>query len=317
MSRQFYSRQPPALVAVFVGIVLVLMGCATPQVSQLRQHWPADMPVVAALKNVPFFPQEDYECGPASLAMMFQAAGVNARPEQLVQQVYIPGRQGSLQVELLAASRRHGLMAYRLTPVLEDLLREVAAGHPVLVFENLSLPIYPVWHYAVVVGFDRDRNILVLHSGKTEALEMSLFTFERTWVRGGNWAIVVLPPNRLPVTADADAFAQSAAALELADARAAHIAYATALKRWPDHKALLLGLGNTDYALGRLADAASAYQAAVQVHADFADGWNNLAQVQMELGRHQEAADAIAKAVTLGGPRLARYLELAQTIQAK
>ena len=226
-------------------------------------------------------------------------------------------RQGSLQVELLAASRRHGLMAYRLTPVLEDILREVAAGHPVLVFENLSLPIYPVWHYAVVVGFDHDRNILVLHSGKTEALEMSLFTFERTWVRGGNWAIVVLPPNRLPVTANADALAQSAAALEPADAQAAHIAYATALTRWPDHKALLLGLGNTDYALGRLADAASAYQAAVQVHADFADGWNNLAQVQMELGRHQEAADAIAKAVTLGGPRLARYLELAQTIQAK
>jgi tetratricopeptide (TPR) repeat protein len=300
-----------------VGIVLALAGCATPQVSQLQRHWPADVAAVAALKNVPFFPQEDYECGPASLAMMFQAAGVNTAPEQLVPQVYLPGRQGSLQVELLAASRRHGLLAYRLTPAIEDVLREVAAGHPVLVYENLSLPIYPVWHYAVVVGFDRDRNTLVLHSGKTAALEMSLFTFERTWARGGNWAIVVLPPNQLPVTAEADAFAQAAVALEPADAQAAHSAYAAALARWPDHKALLLGLGNSAYALGQWAAAANAYQAAVQVHADFADAWNNLAQVQMQLGQHQAAADAIARAVALGGPRLAQYLALAQTIQAK
>lgn len=317
MRKKSLLRQSAALAAVFLCVVLTLLGCATPQVSQLQQHWPADVPASVALKNVPFIPQEDHECGPASLAMVFQAAGVAATLEQLVRQVYVPGRQGSLQVELLAASRRHGLLAYRLAPVLEDLLREVAAGHPVLVFENLSLPIYPVWHYAVVVGFDRDRNTLVLHSGTAAALEMSLFTFERTWVRGGNWAIVVLPPNQLPVTADADAFAQSAAALEPADARAAHIAYATALTRWPDHKALLFGLGNTAYALGNLTDAASAYQSAVQVHADFADAWNNLAQVQMELGRHREAANAIAKAVTLGGPRLAQYLELAQTIQAK
>lgn len=45
---------------------------------------------------------------------------------------------------MLVASRRNGLPAYPLKPKLEAVLREVAAGNPVLVFQNLSLPIYPV-----------------------------------------------------------------------------------------------------------------------------------------------------------------------------
>jgi len=180
------------------------------------------------------------------------------------------------------------LLAYPLIPKVETVLREVAAGNPVLVFQNLSFSFYPVWHYAVVIGFDRERNLLLLHSGRTRRMEMSLFTFERTWARGQYWAMVALPPSRLPVTAQASAYAVSAAALERVDPRAAQSAYAAALQAWPDDRALLLGAGNAAYALGQRERAAKAYRAAVGRHDDFSEAWKDLAQGLRESGPNAE-----------------------------
>jgi tetratricopeptide (TPR) repeat protein len=268
------------------------------------------------LSTVPFYAQEDYECGPAALAMLLQSAGVNAAPADLLPQVYLPGRQGSLQVEMMVAARRHGLPAYLLVPTLAAVLQEVAAGHPVLVFQNLSLPVYPVWHYAVVIGFDRERGTITLHSGRTPRLEMTLSVFERTWARGDHWAMVALPPSTLPATAQATPFAAALAALERNAPSAAQQAYKTALQRWPDDLVLMLGAGNAAYALGQLGEAAAAYQAALQAHPRAADAWNNLAQVRIDQGRKLEARQAIDKALAIGGPRLETYRALADKLRS-
>ena len=293
-----------------------LVGCATPQLAELEKNWPADLPAQVELKHVPFYAQDDFECGPASLAMAATAAGLTLRPEQLVEQVYLPGRKGSLQLEMLAAGRRQGLLAYPLAPRLDSVLREVAAGHPVIVFQNLSLPIYPVWHYAVVIGFERARQTLLLHSGRTEFLEMSLATFEHTWARGQHWSMVLLPPGELPATARPEVHATAAAALERVQPQAALLAYTRALQAWPTQRAALLGLGNVAYTLGQAEQAIHAYRRATQVQPDFADAWNNLAHVLLEQGRVREAQQAIEPALNLGGPRLASYADLAQKIKA-
>lgn len=302
--------QTPVLTGVLVWVMLLLGGCATPQVATLEARWPDELPARVELARVPFFPQEEFECGPAALAMVAQAAGVTVSPEALVDQVYLPGRQGSLQPEMLAATRRQGLLAYPLKPSIEAVLREVAAGNPVLVFQNLAFPIYPVWHYAVVMGYDRERHVLLLHSGVTARMEISLVAFERTWARGQYWAMLALPPGQLPATAEPRAYTAAAATLERTDAGGAQRAFAAALQRWPNERAALLGAGNSAYALGQREAAARAYRQTVTRHPDFADGWNNLAQVLMELGRRVEASQAIARAVALGGARLPDYLSL-------
>ena len=314
MNRWPRAFRAPALAGVFI-CALLLGGCATPQVASLEADWPAGLPPAVQLDKVPFFPQEAYQCGPAALAMALTAAGLPRTPEQLKDQVYLPGREGSLQADMLAATRRQGLPAHLLAPRVEALLRELAAGHPVVVFQNLSFSFAPVWHYAVVTGYDRERNRLTLHSGVTERLEMSLFTFERTWARGGHWALLVLPLTELPATASADEVAAAVAVLERVNPQAAQTAYATALQRWPEQRALLLGAGNTAYALQQREAAREAYRRATAADPGFADAWNNLAQVLLELGEKQGAADAIGRAVALGGPRLAAYLALQADIQ--
>lgn len=277
----------------------------------------APVPARANIAGVPFFPQEPNQCGPAALAMVAQFAGVKVYPEQLTEQVFLPGRQGSLQLEMLAGTRRQGLLAYKLAPRLDDLLREVAAGHPVVVLQNVGFGFSPTWHYAVVVAYDRDAGTLHLHSGATERLEMTISAFEKTWSTGQQWAMVALEPSRLPATAEAEAFLASAASLERVHPLAASKAYASALQVWPKLRAGLLGLGNTAYALGRFDAAGDAFDQATQYHPDFADGWNNLAQVRMEQGRLQEASEAISKAITLGGERSLRYVALQASVRSK
>jgi hypothetical protein len=298
-------------VLIFVfSLAILLTGCATPQVEQLRNNWPNTISEKAEIQNIPFYPQEDYECGPAALAMVFHLAGVHVRPEQLVDQVYLPGRKGSLQIEMQVATRRNGLVSHVLSPSVSDVLKEVAAGHPVIVFQNISLPIYPVWHYAVVVGFDKKRNVLILNSGRTEHLEMSLYTFERTWARGDYWAMLALSPSELPITADPSSYAQSIVALEKNNVKAAQLAYQTALTKWPEDRTFLLGLGNTSYALKQKLVAKEAYLKAVQLHPQYADAWNNLAQTQFESGEFLQALQSIETAIALGGVRLVKFQEL-------
>lgn len=305
---------PPA---VLLLLLLFLGACATPEVSLLAQRWPSNLPASAQLGDVPFYPQEDYQCGPAALAMAASAAGVPLRPEDLVEQVYVPARKGSLQLEMLAAGRRHGLLTYQITPTVEAMLREVAAGNPVIVLQNLSFSFRPVWHYAVVVGFDRARNALLLHSGRNERMPMSLFTFERTWERAQKWAMLALPPARLPTTADPEAYVAAVAALERVTPAAAAVAYRAALENWPSHRILWLGAGNAAYASGQLDEAADAYRALVTLHPDFADAWNNLAQVMLDKGKLGDALAAIRQAISIGGVRVDRYLRLQREIQAR
>ncbi len=303
--------------APLAGLLLstcLLLGCATPQLRALQQQWPQELPASVLLAHTPFIEQADYQCGPASLAMLARSAGLSLTAEQLRPQVYLPGRQGSLQPELLAAARRQGLLAYRLSPQLQSLLQELAAGHPVLVFQNLGLDAWPVWHYAVLIGYERERGELILHSGPTAQARLSLSTFERTWARAGHWAMLALPPEQLPASAEPLALTHALAALERSQPAAARRGYVAALQRWPEDALLLMGAGNSAYALQDRQAAAAAYRRAVQAQPRLADGWNNLAQVLMELGQRAEARAAIAQALALGGPRQAQYRELAQQL---
>jgi tetratricopeptide (TPR) repeat protein len=297
----------PARAGVLLLAVLSSGGCATPQVAALLAQPPAALPSRIELTGVPFHPQEAYQCGPAALATTLVQAGVATTPDALVPQVYLPARKGSLQAEMLAAARRHQRTAYLLAPRLEDLLREVADGTPVIVLQNLAFDVAPLWHYAVVIGYDLPREEIILRSGVTRRLVTTLTNFERTWARGGHWAMLTLSPERLPATANEDNYVAAVAALERLAPDAARRAYTAALGRWPGSLAARIGQGNAAYAMRDLAGAEAAYREATLRHPQAADAWNNLAQTLLEVDRREEALAAAQRAVAIGGPRLAQY----------
>jgi tetratricopeptide (TPR) repeat protein len=297
------------------AFALMLTACATPQTDGLRGE-PRDVPLRADISKAPFYAQRTNECGPAALAMVLAASGLQVNPDDLVREVYTPGREGSLTTGLITATRRHGRLAY-LVPDMHALFREVAAGRPVVILENLALPWVPQWHYAVVVGYDLDRGTVTLHSGTIPRLQMTMETLERTWARGNYWALLALTPGDLPVVPDRGRYVNAAVGFEqTGQTDAARNAYTAGLRLWPDDLKLRMGLGNTLYAAGRLADAADAFARAVRDHPLAGDAFNNLAQVRLELGQIGAAETAARQAIGLGGSNIETYRRTLAAIMA-
>ncbi len=294
--------------AGFIFLSSLLSGCSmiAPQATALRAQRPADLPRQIELTQVPFYPQDDYYCGPAALAMVLNAAGVKVTPDDIVDQVYLPGRKGSLQIEMVAAARRRGLVALELAPKMTDMLREIAAGTPVVVLENYGpFSWAPVWHYSVVVGYDLDQAVVIRRSGVQQRRPTPLTIFEKIWKNENYWAMVAVPPDRVPVTATETQFAGAVVALErIGQTENALTAYTAMSKRWPESFAALMGRGNTAYTLKNLALAESAFAQAAQLHPNEAAALNNLAYVQADRGNLQEAVATAERAVSLGGPLL-------------
>jgi tetratricopeptide (TPR) repeat protein len=201
---------------------------------------------------------------------------------------------------MLAAARRHGMVSYLLAPKFEDMLREIAAGNPVIVLWNQA----PVgtWHYAVAVGYDYEKGKLILRSGGTERQAVPFAIHELLWMRSGYWAMVAVPPERIPATAAEAQWLSSVAALEHNDAPAARIAYQTFIKRWPDNTNAEIGLANSYYALGDLKQAEGVLRKAAARDPSSEIVLNNLAQTLSDQNRDEEALPVIDKAVALKGP---------------
>jgi len=301
-----------------VAFVFLLAGCATSQTRALLLDLAAvPKPWVAELEQVAFFPQEAHQCGPSALATALLAAGIEISPGRLVEQVYLPEREGSLQVEMLASTRRNGALPYLLRPELSDLLAEVRTGTPVVVLQNLGLSWFPVWHYAVVIGFDLVNRQVILRSGRERRQVLDIDTFERTWARGGHWAFVVMPAGSLPATVAESEYLASVAALErIGKIDQARLSYTAALARWPGNLAAAIGLGNTAYARGDYAAAEAAFQAASQAHPDSAVAHNNLAHVLAKRKRYSEALAAARRAIALGGQHEAEARRTLAEIEA-
>jgi tetratricopeptide (TPR) repeat protein len=216
---------------------------------------------------------------------------------------------------MIGAARRHGRLAY-LIAGSDSMFEEVAAGHPVIVLQNLGLSWYPVWHYAVVVGYNLHEGIVILHSGVTPRKRLSFRVFYNTWARSDYWGLLVLSPSRLPAMATKHNYISAVLGLEKAHQwRAAIEGYNTALARWPDSLSARMGLGNSYYALGDLESAEAAFREATRRFPTDGMAFNNLAQVLWEQGKQQEALEAATRAVDLGGPLVEEYRRTLREIQ--
>jgi tetratricopeptide (TPR) repeat protein len=250
--------------------------------------------------------------------MMLNWSGVTISPEDLVGEVYLPQRQGSLQVELTAAARRHGRVPYVLDKDIRAVLTEVQAGHPALVLLNLGLSWYPRWHYAVVAGFDLHSDRVILRSGTERRDVMSLELFERTWRRSERWAMVVMPPGELPSTARELPYLQSVLPFEETGAwDTAAQAYAGAWRQWPDSVGAGMGLGNSEYGRGEYAAAAEAYRKLLARYSGFAPALNNLAQALAQMGDLAAAEHYAKEAIAIGGAERKIYADTWQDIHRR
>ncbi len=300
---------------LFVFALLLLTGCGT--LSRQAMPLPESVAAQLTISDVPFYPQEEYQCGPAALAMALGWSGDAVDPADLAPEIYAPEREGSLQADLIGGARRHGRIAYPISGS-GQLLAELAAQRPVIVLINRGLFWYPKWHYALAIGYDQPAGEIILHSGITPHRALSFRVFDNLWERSGRWGLLILPPDTLPVDAEEEKWLAAAVGLERAGQdKAAETAYETALTRWPESFGALIGLGNSRYRQVNLAGAAAAFRQAAAVRPANGLTYNNLAQVLCELGQKEEALAAAKRAVELGGPLKQEFEQTLAEIESK
>lgn len=183
--------------ACVIAGFLLLAGCqGTPQADKLAQRSPAGLPSTHHIDNVPFYPQQQYYCGPTTLSEVFGYYGKDIDASDIAPNIFIPDKQGSLQLEMVTATRHYDFLPYTERGTLTQLMSLISDGIPVIVFQNLSISLLPQWHYAVVKGYDLEKQTLSLHTGVTADHEMSFALFEKTWARGNYWLLAPVPPQK-------------------------------------------------------------------------------------------------------------------------
>lgn len=293
---------------------LLVAGCAIgPRLSDLDPPRPG----IARLPEVPFHPQQALHCGPASLLTVLEASGAAPAYARVAERVFVPDLGGSLQVEMAAAARHFGRIPYPVDPTLEGVADQVDAGFPVLVLQNLGLKAVPVWHYAVVIGYGRPRERLMMRSGEHPELETPTGRWLRQWDRAGRWGLVMLEPGELPADPDPVRLRRALADFDAGgEPRERERAWQAAAARWPDDPVTWLGIGNARYQADDDSGAEAAFRQALDADPEHWPARLNLATLLAESERPCRALEVSEFPMPPDHPLSARTAELVRDLRA-
>lgn len=309
-------QQTSQYAGLFAFILLALTACQTPPQTKQLLATPPAIASAYQIDQVPFYPQQEFFCGPTTLAEVAGFHGLSKSPDDIAPATFTPALEGTLQIEMAAATRQLGMVAYTQHRAdMSQLLSLVAEDIPVIVLQNNSIGWLPQWHYAVVVGYDMNAKQVILHTGVTESHHLNFSTFERTWRRANYWLLAMLPADK--TSEQLDPFIYTKACQDLMNTgqtEAGIAALTSATKQWPDYWLPYFLLGN-HYFSSQPLQAASWFEQGLEFAQQQVPYLNNYAVLLSELGCHNQASSLIEQALQIA-PTDSILLSSQQTIQA-
>ncbi|MBN6776617.1 peptidase C39 family protein [Pseudomonas granadensis] len=221
---QLFSRVRAALL-IAVGAA-VLNGCAGTVAPEVKR-----LPERVELSGT-FYRGEANQSGPQVLASLLSQRGIVITPGLLEKPLQLPGAEDKLQRNIENLAREYGMLVYPLDSNLPALLTQVAAGYPVMVRFSEGSAFWAEPRYAILSGYDRNKQNVLLRAGMNRRQLMSFSAFESALEKSGGWAILIQKPSQIPAAVDqqrwlkaADALAQAGQENEAAQARKALAAH--------------------------------------------------------------------------------------------
>ena len=151
-------------------------------------------PVGAArLANVPFFPQLDYQCGPASLAGVLNYYGKRITPEEVAQAIFRENIRGTVTLDMVLYAREQGFSARWFNGSVGEIVETINAGSPLVVMVDYGFSVVSRNHYMVVVGYDSEG--IVANSGTSRETHISWSDFLPTWEKANRWTLRIEPKD--------------------------------------------------------------------------------------------------------------------------
>jgi ABC-type bacteriocin/lantibiotic exporter with double-glycine peptidase domain len=221
---QVFSRVCAALLVA--GCVAALTGCAGSVAPEVKR-----LPERVELSGR-FYRGQAFQSGPQVLASLLSQQGVVITPGLLEKPLHVPGAEDKLQQNIQNLAREYGMVVYPLDSNLPALLTQVAAGYPVMVRFSEGSAFWAEPRYAILSGYDRNKQKVLLRAGMNRRELMDFASFESAFEKSGGWAILIQKPTQIPAAVDrarwlkaVDELAQAGQENEAAQARKALAAH--------------------------------------------------------------------------------------------
>lgn len=165
-------------------IVILLGGCAGLETQGTKER--GDV-----MLSVPFFSQDAYQCGPASLAEVFNFWGYKVTPQKIAGDIFNARLNGTLSMDMLLYPRQAGFSTSVYKGGMEDIRDEIRKGYPLIVLVDFGFYVIEKNHFMVIVGYNNDG--IFAHSGKEKEKFFTYSELQRIWKKTGYWTLLIKP----------------------------------------------------------------------------------------------------------------------------
>jgi predicted double-glycine peptidase len=143
------------------------------------------------IENVPFYPQEMYQCGPASLATLLNYWGMHVTPEEVAAEIFSQSARGTLTIDMMLYAKRKDLQAIQYSGSLQDIKEKIDRGYPLIVLVDYGFWSYQQNHFMVLFGYNEEG--VIVHSGRERKKFVPLEDFLKPWEKTRFWTLLVTP----------------------------------------------------------------------------------------------------------------------------
>jgi ABC-type bacteriocin/lantibiotic exporter with double-glycine peptidase domain len=190
------ERKFPAIVTftlamtLFILYVSLLSGCSR----GAKELYLARPSQTVLIKDVPFFPQLDYQCGPASLAGVLNYYGDTVTPDEIAEAIYRQKIRGTVSLDMVLYARQRGFDSKWYEGNTDDIVRAVDSGSPLVVMIDLGFSLARAYHYMVVTGYSSQG--VIANTGITSQKLICWERFISQWEKTHNWTLLVTPKKQ-------------------------------------------------------------------------------------------------------------------------
>ncbi|NWF98783.1 MAG: peptidase C39 family protein [Nitrospirae bacterium] len=141
------------------------------------------------IENVPFFPQEEYQCGPASLAGVLNYYGLKISPEEIANEIYSKSARGTLTIDMVLFAQKIGMSAKQYSGSLDDIRKNIDNKNPVIVMIDTGIFFVQQYHFMVITGYNEEG--IIVNSGKVQNKFMPENNFLNMWEKTKYWMLEI------------------------------------------------------------------------------------------------------------------------------
>ncbi|MEE9543016.1 MAG: cysteine peptidase family C39 domain-containing protein [Thermodesulfobacteriota bacterium] len=180
--------------SVLILALLVSLGaCVAPTRGDLLKKFRENPELGAYIRNVPFYPQEEFMCGPSVLTSILNYYSSGYDIDAVQREVFTEELNGTLMMDMLIYAKLKGFKTEAYLSDMIDLKIKLRQKKPLILFLNLGSEKKPRGHYIVAIGYDDDTKIVIAHSGVTEAEMITYEALKSAWEKTDYSALLITP----------------------------------------------------------------------------------------------------------------------------